>query len=358
MQQRAHATYQSCPALIALCLPCPLPQALLRRVLGTAVELWQEEVGARLHAANFEALRRTFGAWQLLVIQREAERRQHILWNAAVAFREKQLLLAGLSAFVAAAAEARECARLLALRGPAFAMWRQLAATSRRHWDYEAARRVRRQWLLRQALAAWRASMEETAERWVGGWRPRTCMCHMLGDVVLVVQAHMLACLMLVGWLGSGCGGKWTGCCGGQSLAGGRQRGACVSAASNWRWQRHCDGWACSAGRWQPGGRQSGRSARSGCQLAWQRCTTTGSSWGRPGTRFELGGSRALAGRAALGGERPSKQQAWPALTRERRQGPADALKPQDLAGLAPSGPRPSSSTARQLPHSTSHSSK
>eukprot|EP00887_Chlorella_sp_A99_P006536 scaffold3.g6536.t1 len=138
-------------------------RALLRRVLGTAVELWRQEVGVLLHARNFEALRRAFGAWKLFVLQQQEERRQAILRNAAVAFREKQLLLAGLAAFGAGVAEAAERRRLARLASCMWREWRRVAAASPRHWGCEAARHHRRRWLLRQALRAWRGAVDETA---------------------------------------------------------------------------------------------------------------------------------------------------------------------------------------------------
>lgn len=103
--------------------PSP-PQALLRRVFGTAIELWQDEVrwlscmpmnrtsgpagrlqppkhmcptnapshapgqvGMRLHERNHKRLLACWSAWQLAVLEAQALRRQAILWNAAAAFR-------------------------------------------------------------------------------------------------------------------------------------------------------------------------------------------------------------------------------------------------------------------------------
>ncbi|PRW60080.1 hypothetical protein C2E21_1756 [Chlorella sorokiniana] len=62
-------------------------KSLLRRVFGTAVELWQEEVGVRLHQRSFELLQACWGAWQLYLLQAQAHRRAAMLWNAAEAFR-------------------------------------------------------------------------------------------------------------------------------------------------------------------------------------------------------------------------------------------------------------------------------
>lgn len=64
-----------------------LPQALLLRVFSTAAELWQEEVGARLHQRNWQRVQACWDAWQLYVLQAQERRRQAILWNAAEAFR-------------------------------------------------------------------------------------------------------------------------------------------------------------------------------------------------------------------------------------------------------------------------------
>ena len=62
-------------------------KALLRRVFGTAAELWREEVGARLHQRNHELLLACWDGWQLAVLQAQARRRQAMLDNAAAAFR-------------------------------------------------------------------------------------------------------------------------------------------------------------------------------------------------------------------------------------------------------------------------------
>lgn len=66
-------------------------QALLRRVFDTAAELWREEVGALLHSRNYQKMGEAFRAWQLHVLERQEQRRQQILWNAAVAFRQVAL---------------------------------------------------------------------------------------------------------------------------------------------------------------------------------------------------------------------------------------------------------------------------
>lgn len=68
------------------CHSCLL-QALVHRVFSTALDLWQEEVGVRLHERNHERLEACWGAWQLAVLEAQALRRQAILWNAAAAFR-------------------------------------------------------------------------------------------------------------------------------------------------------------------------------------------------------------------------------------------------------------------------------
>ncbi|KAL4458778.1 hypothetical protein ABPG75_013643 [Micractinium tetrahymenae] len=145
-------------------------QALLRRVFSTAVELWQEEVGVRLHERNHARLQTCWSAWQLAVLEAQARRRQAMLWNAAVAFRERQLLVAGLQAFCQAVQRAHEGRRLARLQVHMFAEWRRLAASSARHWAYEAARRQRHHCLLRAALSAWRADTEATAEQLARFW--------------------------------------------------------------------------------------------------------------------------------------------------------------------------------------------
>lgn len=65
----------------------PPPQALLRRVFQTAADLWRDEHGALLHSRNYALLGASFRTWQLHVLERQEQRRQQILWNAAVAFR-------------------------------------------------------------------------------------------------------------------------------------------------------------------------------------------------------------------------------------------------------------------------------
>ncbi|GAB4821794.1 hypothetical protein N2152v2_008840 [Parachlorella kessleri] len=137
-------------------------KALLRRVFQLAVELWQEEVGALLHTRNYQLMGHSFRAWQLRVLERHELRRQQILWNAAVAFREKQLLMAGMQAFHGQVQAAHNHRRLLALRAEMFHDWKRLAATSQRHWDWVLAANKRRRWLLQAALAAWRGACEET----------------------------------------------------------------------------------------------------------------------------------------------------------------------------------------------------
>lgn len=77
--------------------------------------------------------------------------------------REKQLLVAGLRAFQAWGLAAREHRRLLALRAEMFLEWRQLAATSERHWSCVLAAAQRRRWLLQATIATWRAASSDTA---------------------------------------------------------------------------------------------------------------------------------------------------------------------------------------------------
>ncbi|PSC76642.1 hypothetical protein C2E20_0664 [Micractinium conductrix] len=186
-------------------------RAVLRRVFGTAVELWQEEVGVRLYERNHERLQAAWGAWQLAVLEAQAVRQQAILWNAAAAFREKQLQLAGLQAFRHAVACAREERRLARLQVRSLHSWRLLAASSARHWAYEAARRHRQRHLLRLALRAWRAAAEATAGqlacfwlRWqvqavlrhaLRGWRCAAAAEHearVLGGMAECCKAHPL----------------------------------------------------------------------------------------------------------------------------------------------------------------------
>jgi hypothetical protein len=88
------------------------------------------QVGMRLHQRNYERVRACWDAWQLRMLQAQEQRRQAILWNAAAAFREKELLVAGVQAFRRSVADAREQRRLRLLQAKLFAEWRQLAATS------------------------------------------------------------------------------------------------------------------------------------------------------------------------------------------------------------------------------------
>ncbi|EFN53243.1 hypothetical protein CHLNCDRAFT_137152 [Chlorella variabilis] len=138
-------------------------RALLYRVFSTAVGLWQEEVGARLHQHNYQLAEACWRAWQLHVLQAQEQRRQAMLGYAAEAHRERRMQAAGLAAFRQAVADACEGRRLARLLAKALVEWRRLAATSDRHWDYEAARDQRRALLLRCSLAAWRAAAEDTA---------------------------------------------------------------------------------------------------------------------------------------------------------------------------------------------------
>ncbi len=62
-------------------------QALLHRVFSTAVELWREEVGARLHYHNYQRVAACWRAWQLHVLQAQEQRRQAMLGYAADAHR-------------------------------------------------------------------------------------------------------------------------------------------------------------------------------------------------------------------------------------------------------------------------------
>jgi hypothetical protein len=87
-----------------------------------------------------------------------------------VSCRERQLLSAGLQAFRLALTEAREQRRVARVAALGFAGWRRLAASSARHWEYEAARQHRRDRLLRLALHAWRTAAEATADHLAGFW--------------------------------------------------------------------------------------------------------------------------------------------------------------------------------------------
>ena len=88
------------------------------------------QVDVRLHQRNYERVRACWDAWQLWVLQAQEQRRQAILWNAAAAFREKELLVAGVQAFRLSVVDAREQRRLRLLQAELFSEWRQLAATS------------------------------------------------------------------------------------------------------------------------------------------------------------------------------------------------------------------------------------
>lgn len=155
-------------------------------MLSTAVELWQEECGAALHANNFMSLRATFDAWQLATLAAQEGRRQAMLVHAADAHRERWLQAAGLSGFVQAAADSHETARVRRLQRRMFAEWRLLAAGSQRHWEYQAARHQRTHALLRLAFAAWRTAEEETSELLARFW--------------LRWQVHALLRRALLGW--------------------------------------------------------------------------------------------------------------------------------------------------------------
>lgn len=84
----------------------------------------------RLHQRNFERVQAAWAAWQLFVLQAQEARRQAMLANAAAAFRDRQLLAAGLLACRRGVADAREARHLASLLLAAFAEWRHQAATS------------------------------------------------------------------------------------------------------------------------------------------------------------------------------------------------------------------------------------
>lgn len=62
----------------------------------TAAELWQEEVGVRLHQRNYERVAAGWRAWQLAVLQAQEERRQAMLCYAADAHRWVAAVVAAL----------------------------------------------------------------------------------------------------------------------------------------------------------------------------------------------------------------------------------------------------------------------
>jgi len=140
-------------------------RALLRRVLGTACALWQEQCGAAAYEAEFSLVQRCFAAWQLGMHAAHEERRERVMEAAAHRFRAQHLVTAGFSAFKAAVEGGIERQAAIPLMRAMLEMWRLAALGALGGGQGSLELRHRDKKLLSTAFLTWRSSTEESALR-------------------------------------------------------------------------------------------------------------------------------------------------------------------------------------------------
>lgn len=114
--------------------------ALLRRVLTTAIDSWRTSLGAAGYEAEYSLLQRCFAAWQVAAHVQLEERRDGVLALAAENTHDRSLLNTALNALRKEAEWASEKESYLPLAHAALLSWRETTLISESHLESLAAK--------------------------------------------------------------------------------------------------------------------------------------------------------------------------------------------------------------------------